>query len=220
MRGEEFWHSLERVGYVPLPPYITRNQAEHESNEEDKERYQTVYAQHKGSVAAPTAGLHFTESLLHALAQRGVEQHFVTLHVGAGTFQPVKVDDIRDHKMHAERGIITPQVAEALNAAKRAHKRIVAVGTTSMRILESATDEQGIAHPFDAETDIFITPSYHFRAVDRLLTNFHLPKSTLFMLVCAFSGTERMKAAYSHAIEQHYRFYSYGDACLLEKSDT
>jgi S-adenosylmethionine:tRNA ribosyltransferase-isomerase len=215
--GEEFWQHLEQAGHVPLPPYISRNQAHSGDRAEDKERYQTIYAQHKGSVAAPTAGLHFSQDLLQRLTEQGIEQYFITLHVGAGTFQPVKVEDVRDHKMHSERGIISPSVADRLNVAKRAGKRIVAVGTTSMRTIESATDADGIIHPFDADTDIFITPSYQFRAIDRLITNFHLPKSTLFMLVCAFSGTERMKAAYHHAINKGYRFYSYGDACLLDK---
>jgi S-adenosylmethionine:tRNA ribosyltransferase-isomerase len=209
-----FWHALEQCGELPLPPYIARM---HGLSAEDTERYQTVYASKAGSVAAPTAGLHFTESLMAACQAKGVEMLEVTLHVGGGTFLPVKVDDTDDHVMHSEYAELSTDVASRLNAAKGAGKRIVAVGTTSLRVLESATDRAGVVHPFAAETDIFITPSYRFKAVDRLLTNFHLPKSTLFMLVCAFSGTEQMKAAYAHAITSGYRFYSYGDACLLER---
>ncbi len=208
-----FWNALEQVGHLPLPPYIARKCG---ITDADKERYQTVYARHAGSVAAPTAGLHFTASLLAALREKGVEMHEITLHVGGGTFLPVKAEDTADHVMHSEYGEIAPSTAAALTVAKRAGKRIVAVGTTSLRTLESAADTSGAIHPFASETAIFITPPYRFRAVDRLLTNFHLPKSTLFMLVSAFSGLERMQSAYRHAIEGGYRFYSYGDACLLE----
>ena len=171
--------------------------------------------QHDGAVAAPTAGLHFTPALLEALERHGVQRVTVTLHVGAGTFLPVRTDDITQHHMHAERGEITPQAAAAINAAQR----VVAVGTTSLRLLESAAWEDGCVQPFSSDTTLFIVPGYRFRVVDLLLTNFHLPRSTLFMLVCAFAGCERMRAAYAHAIEAGYRFYSYGDACLLEPAD-
>ncbi|MDD3028718.1 MAG: tRNA preQ1(34) S-adenosylmethionine ribosyltransferase-isomerase QueA [Alphaproteobacteria bacterium] len=205
---------LNRYGEAPLPPYIKRAPGEARA---DKDRYQTVFAARDGAVAAPTAGLHFTPALLETLKAKGIETAIVTLHVGAGTFLPVKTEHIRDHIMHAEWGEITPEVAQTLNAAHKQGRRIIAVGTTSLRVLESSTDEAGIIHPFAQETSIFITPGYRFRAVDVLLTNFHLPRSTLFMLVAAFMGLERMKAAYAHAIKEHYRFYSYGDACLLEK---
>lgn len=211
---ENFWQILEHIGQLPLPPYIARAEG---NVPEDTTRYQTVYAQHAGSVAAPTAGLHFTHALLAQLKAQGVEMHEVTLHVGGGTFLPVKVEDTVDHVMHSEYGEISADTAAALTKAKRAGKRIVAVGTTSLRTLESATDAHGVVHPFADETDIFITPPYTFKAVDRLITNFHLPKSTLFMLVSAFSGLEKMHTAYAHAIASHYRFYSYGDACLLER---
>ena len=212
--GADFDAALAQAGEAPLPPYIARRRA---VSEEDRERYQTVYAQKEGSVAAPTAGLHFTERLLDEIDAAGVRRLAVTLHVGAGTFLPVTADETKDHKMHAEWGEITPEQAEMLNAARARGGRIVSIGTTSMRLLESAADEGGVIHPFCKETDIFITPGYRFRAVDMLMTNFHLPRSTLFMLVCAFSGTEEMKAAYAHAVAQEYRFYSYGDACLLER---
>ncbi|NET71229.1 MAG: tRNA preQ1(34) S-adenosylmethionine ribosyltransferase-isomerase QueA [Sphaerospermopsis sp. SIO1G2] len=208
------WQAIQQLGEVPLPPYIARPDG---VNTSDASRYQTVYAKHHGSVAAPTAGLHFTQSLLESLASQGVTILYVTLHVGGGTFLPVKVQDTNDHVMHSEYGELSEDVAEALNHARIAGKRIVAVGTTSLRILESTTDEAGIVHPFRGETDIFITPGYQFRCVDRLLTNFHLPKSTLFMLVSAFAGLSTMHSAYQHAINSDYRFYSYGDACLLEK---
>jgi S-adenosylmethionine:tRNA ribosyltransferase-isomerase len=167
-------------------------------------------------VAAPTAGLHFTPELLAAIDARGIERRTITLHVGAGTFLPVKVDDTEDHKMHAEWGSISPEIASLINETRAKGGRVVAVGTTSLRLLESAAREDGVVEPFENETDIFITPGYRFRAVDMLLTNFHLPRSTLFMLVSAFAGFERMKAAYGHAIENRYRFYSYGDCSLLE----
>jgi S-adenosylmethionine:tRNA ribosyltransferase-isomerase len=213
-QADDFWLALEQYGSMPLPPYIKR-----EVRSEDLERYQTVYAKDKGSVAAPTAGLHFTDELLAKLKERGVEQYFVTLHVGGGTFLPVKVEDTTNHIMHSETGIITKETAQRLNQAKKMKKNIIAVGTTSLRILESATDSNGVLQPFNGSTDIFITPSYNFKLIDKLITNFHLPKSTLFMLVCALSGTEHMLAAYQYAIQQKYRFYSYGDACLLEKSN-
>jgi len=206
---------LDKIGVPPLPPYIARRRA---VSSEDRERYQTVYADKAGSVAAPTAGLHFTPELLQRLEQKGVGREVITLHVGAGTFLPVSVDDTDDHKMHSEWGEITEAQAARINECRARGGRIVAVGTTSLRLLESAADENGVIHPFKEETDIFITPGYQFRAVDLLLTNFHLPRSTLFMLVCAFSGVDQMKAAYAHAIAHDYRFYSYGDACLLERA--
>ncbi|HEX5999598.1 MAG TPA: S-adenosylmethionine:tRNA ribosyltransferase-isomerase, partial [Hyphomicrobiaceae bacterium] len=182
------------------------------------ESYQTVFARREGAVAAPTAGLHFTGALLAALDARGISRHTITLHVGAGTFLPVKAEDTRAHRMHAEWGEITQAAAAALNAARQAGGRIVAVGTTALRLLESAAAEDGSIRPFAGETDIFITPGYRFKAVDLLLTNFHLPRSTLFMLVSAFSGLDTMQAAYGHAIREGYRFYSYGDACLLSRA--
>jgi S-adenosylmethionine:tRNA ribosyltransferase-isomerase len=199
-------------GMMPLPPYIAAKRAE---DDRDRADYQTVYAQHDGSVAAPTAGLHFTPELLARLAGCGVGLERVTLHVGAGTFLPVKTEVVADHRMHPEYGEVTAATAAALNAARSAGGRIVCVGTTSLRLLESAADEDGTIRPFAAETAIFITPGYRFRAADVLLTNFHLPKSTLFMLVSAFAGSETMRTAYAHAIEAGYRFYSYGDASLL-----
>ncbi len=214
LEGDAFKKALEQVGQTPLPPYIEREQG---ANAVDAERYQTVYAKHAGSVAAPTAGLHFTKALLDVLQSKGVDIHYVTLHVGGGTFLPVKAEDIADHQMHSEAGIVTAETVEALNVAKQEGKRITAVGTTSMRILESAASVDSVLAPFHQETDIFITPGYAFRFVDRLITNFHLPRSTLFMLVSAFSGLERMQRAYAHAMDAGYRFYSYGDACLLER---
>ncbi|MEO1243767.1 MAG: tRNA preQ1(34) S-adenosylmethionine ribosyltransferase-isomerase QueA [Pseudomonadota bacterium] len=214
--GAPFEEALARAGVMPLPPYIARKR---DVTDEDRERYQTVYAEEKGSVAAPTAGLHFTDELFAALDAAGVQRTMITLHVGAGTFLPVTTDDTSDHKMHSEWGEITAEQAQRINTCKAAGGRIIAVGTTSLRLLESAVDEAGVIHPFTEETDIFITPGYQFRAVDMLLTNFHLPRSTLFMLVSAFAGTAQMKAAYAHAIEKEYRFYSYGDACLLELND-
>ena len=208
---------LAQYGEPPLPPYIARAEGE---AKKDAERYQTVYAQHDGSVAAPTAGLHFTPELLAKLKQRGITHELVTLHVGAGTFLPVKVDNLQDHVMHAEWGEVSAATAAAINQAKRDSRRVVAVGTTSLRLLESATDETGAIHPFSRETSIFIYPGYRFRMVDALLTNFHLPKSTLFMLVSAFAGMEKMRRAYEYAIQHHYRFYSFGDATLLEKEQT
>ena len=204
--------AIAERGDMPLPPYIASRRA---PDEEDRADYQTLFAHDEGSVAAPTAGLHFTEDLIARLQARGIGLHTVTLHVGPGTFLPVKVDDTADHKMHAEQGVIGAATADALNEARRAGGRIVPVGSTSLRLLESAAAEDGAIKPFAGETAIFITPGYRFRAADAMLTNFHLPRSTLFMLVAAFSGLDTMKAAYAHAIEAGYRFYSYGDACLL-----
>jgi S-adenosylmethionine:tRNA ribosyltransferase-isomerase len=201
---------------MPLPPYIS---GEREPDAQDRRDYQTVYARTPGAVAAPTAGLHFTDDLLQRLDDRGVQRVNVTLHVGAGTFLPVKAEDPAEHPMHSEYGEVPAATAEAVNAARAAGGRVVAVGTTALRLLETAADEAGTLHPFAGETDIFILPGHSFRIVERLMTNFHLPRSTLFMLVCAFSGTQRMHAAYAHARDTGYRFYSYGDACLLERAD-
>ncbi len=214
-QGENFFVALDKAGVMPLPPYIARKRP---ADETDKTHYQTMFAEEAGSVAAPTAGLHFTPGLIEALKEKGVNQMAITLHVGAGTFLPVSVDDTADHKMHSEWGEITADQAAQINATRAAGGRIIAVGTTSLRLLESAAVEDGTVNPFAAETDIFITPGYRFKAVDMLMTNFHLPRSTLFMLVSAFAGTDAMKAAYAHAIEKEYRFYSYGDACLLERA--
>lgn len=205
--------SLITHGHMPLPPYIRRA-----DTDEDKARYQTIYAETEGSVAAPTAGLHFTPQLMQALSTKGVHTAFVTLHVGAGTFQPVKVDDTNDHTMHAEWAEVTEETAAAINTIKARGGRVIAVGTTSLRILETAADEEGALRPFRGDTRIFITPGYRFKLVDRLMTNFHLPRSTLFMLVSAFAGRERMQAAYRYAIDTGYRFYSYGDTSLLERA--
>ncbi len=205
--------SLQRAGVLALPPYIDRPKG---PLPQDSEDYQTVFAQHEGAVAAPTAGLHFTPALLAALDQRGVQRVTVTLHVGAGTFLPVRTEDVTQHHMHAERGEITASAADTINAARARGGRVVAVGTTSLRLLETAASDDSLVRPFCGDTSLFILPGYRFRAVDLLLTNFHLPRSTLFMLVCAFAGTERMRTAYAHAVEAGYRFYSYGDACLLE----
>jgi S-adenosylmethionine:tRNA ribosyltransferase-isomerase len=207
--------ALHRLGEMPLPPYIRKLRPVRAGDNAD---YQTVFAAREGAVAAPTAGLHFTPDLLAALAVRGVEQARVTLHVGAGTFLPVKVDDIAEHRMHSEWGEVTAETAAAFNRARAEGRRIIAIGTTSLRLLESALDAAGRLQPFARETDIFIHPGKTVRSADLLLTNFHLPKSTLFMLVCAFAGTERMRAAYVHAIAQGYRFFSYGDACLLQNT--
>jgi S-adenosylmethionine:tRNA ribosyltransferase-isomerase len=211
LAGAELDAAIAAIGRMPLPPYIAGRR---EPEEADRRDYQTVYAAHDGAVAAPTAGLHFTPELMAALDARGISRHFVTLHVGAGTFLPVKAEDTSGHKMHPEWGEVPPATAEALNAARAAGGRIVAVGTTSLRLIESAAASGAIA-PFRGATDIFVTPGYRFLAVDVLMTNFHLPRSTLFMLVAAFSGLEVMKAAYAHALAAGYRFYSYGDACLL-----
>ena len=197
---------------MPLPPYIA---GKRDVDERDACDYQTVFAREEGSVAAPTAGLHFTPDLLARLAQKGITREAVTLHVGLGTFLPVTAEDTGQHKMHAERAVLTSPAADRLNAVHAAGGRIVAAGTTSLRTLESAADAQGQLQGYDGDTDIFITPGYRFRAADVLLTNFHLPRSTLFMLVSAFMGLDVMRAAYAEAIRQDYRFYSYGDACLL-----
>jgi S-adenosylmethionine:tRNA ribosyltransferase-isomerase len=210
--GPALDQAIAELGAPPLPPYIAGKRA---PDERDTADYQTMFAANDGAVAAPTAGLHFTPALEAALKARGVGLHRITLHVGAGTFLPVKVDDTAEHKMHAEWGTISRATADALNAAHAAGGRVVAVGTTSMRLLESATSEDGVIDPFADETAIFITPGYRFRAVDIMLTNFHLPRSTLFMLVSAFAGMDTMKQAYAHAIATGYRFYSYGDASLL-----
>ncbi len=212
LSGPALHDAIEAQGAMPLPPYIA---ARRPADDQDRSDYQTTFARDEGAVAAPTAGLHFTEDLMQALDARGISRHFVTLHVGPGTFLPVRSGDTEGHKMHAEHGVIREGVAQSLNAVKARGGKVVAVGTTSLRLLESAADEEGLVKPFAGETDIFITPGYRFRVVDRLLTNFHLPRSTLFMLVAAFSGLETMKRAYAHAIQERYRFYSYGDACLL-----
>jgi S-adenosylmethionine:tRNA ribosyltransferase-isomerase len=204
--------AVERLGEMPLPPYIAGKRP---ADERDRSDYQTLFAREEGAVAAPTAGLHFTEDLRQRLDERGIGRAFITLHVGPGTFLPVKAEDTAEHRMHVEHGTVTQDTAAALNAARARGGRIVAVGTTALRLLESAAHEDGTLAPFGGETDIFITPGHRFRAVDALVTNFHLPRSTLFMLVCAFTGFDAMKAAYAHAIASGYRFYSYGDACLL-----
>jgi S-adenosylmethionine:tRNA ribosyltransferase-isomerase len=214
--GPALHDAIETMGAMPLPPYIAARRA---ADDQDRSDYQTTFAREEGAVAAPTAGLHFTASLIQALEDRGITCHFVTLHVGPGTFLPVRAEDTEAHTMHAEHGVVSTPVALALNAIKARGNRIVAVGTTSLRLLESATDEFGTLKPFSGATDIFITPGYRFRFVDRLLTNFHLPRSTLFMLVAAFSGLETMKRAYAHAVAERYRFYSYGDACLLDRAE-
>jgi S-adenosylmethionine:tRNA ribosyltransferase-isomerase len=212
LSGPELDLAVAERGAMPLPPYIASRRAE---DERDKADYQTVYARQDGSVAAPTAGLHFTPALLEALRQRGVSLNFVTLHVGAGTFLPVKTENLAEHRMHAETGEVSAATADALNAARRAGGRIVAVGTTALRLLESAAEEDGTIRPFAGDTSIFITPGHRFRTASGLVTNFHLPRSTLFMLVSAFAGLETVRAAYTHAIDAGYRFYSYGDASLL-----
>ena len=224
-RDERFFHLrfegtgpldawLEQHGEIPLPPYIV-----HPPDAADAERYQTVYARHPGAVAAPTAGLHFDQPLLDALDARGVVRTSITLHVGSGTFQPVQHDDVTQHRMHAERYIVPPATSEAIREARSAKRRVVAVGTTSLRALEAAATEQGDVRSGPAETDLFILPGYRFRVVDRLVTNFHLPRSTLLMLVSAFAGTEPIQAAYQHAVGARYRFFSYGDAMLLERRE-
>ena len=213
MVGDALRSELDRCGTVPLPPYIQRVEG---PVARDREDYQTIYARHEGAVAAPTAGLHFTEGLFSALDTRGVNRVMVTLHVGAGTFLPVKVDDTENHIMHSEWGCIVEAAANSINSAREAGGRVIAVGTTSLRLLETAADAQGVVQPFDGDTSLFITPGYQFKATDLLLTNFHLPRSTLFMLVAAFAGLDRVKAAYEHAMAESYRFYSYGDACLIQ----
>jgi S-adenosylmethionine:tRNA ribosyltransferase-isomerase len=213
--GAALDEAIERIGQTPLPPYIaSRRPAE----PGDREAYQTIFADESGAVAAPTAGLHFTPDLLARIEAAGASLHRVTLHVGAGTFLPVKVADTSDHVMHSEWGRVDPATAQALNAVRAHGGRIVAIGTTSLRLLESAADASGDFHTFEGETAIFITPGYGFRAVDVLFTNFHLPRSTLLMLVSAFCGPATIRAAYAHAISAEYRFYSYGDACLLHRA--
>jgi S-adenosylmethionine:tRNA ribosyltransferase-isomerase len=209
--------AIHVAGHVPLPPYIASKRA---GDERDRTDYQTIYAREEGAVAAPTAGLHFTPELMRALDAHGIERHFVTLHVGAGTFLPVKADDTADHRMHEEIGHVSAETAEALNAVRARGARVVSVGTTSLRLLESAVGDDGKLSAWSGATDIFITPGYRFQFVDVLMTNFHLPRSTLFMLVSAFAGTDAMKRAYAHAIESNYRFYSYGDASLLFRSES
>jgi S-adenosylmethionine:tRNA ribosyltransferase-isomerase len=210
--GAAVFELLERYGTVPLPPYIR-----HAPRGEDEQRYQTVYARSAGAVAAPTAGLHFDEPLLAALAARGVELAYVTLHVGAGTFQPVRVKNLAKHRMHGERYEIPAATVAAIEAARKRRGNVVAVGTTTVRCLEASAAAHGAPVAGDAETDLFITPGFDFRVVDRLITNFHLPKSTLLVLVSAFAGIEPVRRAYRHAIEERYRFYSYGDAMLVDK---
>jgi S-adenosylmethionine:tRNA ribosyltransferase-isomerase len=212
MHGAYLDEAIAALGDPPLPPYIA---GKREVEPADVERYQTIYARREGAVAAPTAGLHFTDALFAALKARGISRHFVTLHVGAGTFLPVRSEDTAHHRMFAEPGEISADTAAALNGARAGGGRIVAVGSTALRLLETAADEDGAIRPFAGETDLFITPGYRFKGVDLLVTNFHLPRSTLFMLVAAFSGLETIKRAYGHALERGYRFYSYGDACLL-----
>lgn len=212
LSGPSLDEAIMAVGHIPLPPYIATKRPE---DEQDSRDYQTIYAREEGAVAAPTAGLHFTPDLFAALDAAGIERHFVTLHVGAGTFLPVKADDTADHKMHSEIGHVPASTADALNAVRARGGRIISVGTTSLRLLESAAAEDGTIKAWSGATDIFITPGYRFRAVDVLMTNFHLPRSTLFMLVSAFAGLETMRAAYTHAISTGYRFYSYGDSSLL-----
>jgi S-adenosylmethionine:tRNA ribosyltransferase-isomerase len=216
LSGAVLDEALHAVGHIPLPPYIASKRPD---DERDRTDYQTVYARDEGAVAAPTAGLHFSPDLLATLDRRGIERRFVTLHVGAGTFLPVKAEDTEEHRMHAEIGHISQETAAALNAARARGARIVAVGTTSLRLLESAAREDGAIEAWSGPTDIFITPGYRFRTADALMTNFHLPRSTLFMLVSAFAGMETMGAAYRHAIERGYRFYSYGDASLLFRNN-
>jgi S-adenosylmethionine:tRNA ribosyltransferase-isomerase len=215
MSGPVLDEAIATVGNVPLPPYISSRRPE---DDRDRADYQTVYAKNDGAVAAPTAGLHFTPDLISKLEERGINHCFVTLHVGAGTFLPVKADDTTDHKMHAETGYVGVQAAEKIAAAKASGARVICVGTTSLRLLESAARKTGKVTEWAGATDIFITPGFDFHVADGLITNFHLPRSTLFMLVSAFAGLERMKAAYAHAIESGYRFYSYGDGSLLWKA--
>jgi S-adenosylmethionine:tRNA ribosyltransferase-isomerase len=216
LAGADLDTAIEAVGETPLPPYIALKRV---PTDADATRYQTVFARSPGAVAAPTAGLHMTPDLLSAMQAAGASLHFVTLHVGAGTFLPVKSDDTRDHVMHAEWGEISKATSAELTEVKARGGRIFAIGTTALRLLESAATEAGAISPFTGETAIFITPGYRFKAVDVLVTNFHLPRSTLFMLVSAFSGLETMRKAYAHAIDTGYRFYSYGDASLLTRKN-
>lgn len=213
LEGEAFATALTRYGAMPLPPYIRRPRG---GDPTDRQHYQTVFARRPGAVAAPTAGLHFTPALLERLTARGIELATVTLHVGPGTFLPVKTDDPREHKMHGEWGVVSSETAQRIRDTASRGGRIVAIGTTSLRLLESAAAATGEVQPFSGETQLFILPGYSFKTIDLLLTNFHLPRSTLFMLVAAMAGLDRMKAAYAHAVEAGYRFFSYGDACLIE----
>ncbi len=217
LSGQALHDAIDADGLMPLPPYIASRRA---PDDQDRTDYQTAFAREEGAVAAPTAGLHFTPKLMQTLEELGIATYFVTLHVGAGTFLPVRAEDTDEHQMHSEYGEVSTETAFALNAVKSRGNKVVAVGTTSLRLMESASDEFGTLKPFHGDTDIFITPGYRLRFVDRLLTNFHLPRSTLFMLVSAFSGLDMMKQAYGHAISQGYRFYSYGDACLLTPKDS
>lgn len=212
LSGPDLDLAIASTGEMPLPPYIAGKRA---TDERDASDYQTLFAREPGAVAAPTAGLHFTPGLMAAIESRGVARHETVLHVGAGTFLPVKAENTDDHRMHFETGVLEPATAAALNAVRARGGRVVAVGTTSTRLLESAAGADGMLHGFSGETDIFITPGYRFRAVDALLTNFHLPKSTLMMLISAFAGLDVAQRAYAHAIAEKYRFYSYGDACLF-----
>jgi S-adenosylmethionine:tRNA ribosyltransferase-isomerase len=214
LEATAFREALARHGAMPLPPYIKRPRG---GNARDRADYQTIFARAEGAVAAPTAGLHFTDALLEALARRGISWTMLTLHVGPGTFLPVKTTDPRDHKMHAEWGVLSAETAERITATQHDGGRIVAVGTTSLRLLESAASENGKVRPFAGQTRLFILPGYRFRAIDILLTNFHLPRSTLLMLVAAFAGLDRIKSTYAHAVASGYRFFSYGDACLIER---
>ncbi|MGW8247058.1 MAG: tRNA preQ1(34) S-adenosylmethionine ribosyltransferase-isomerase QueA [Acidiferrobacterales bacterium] len=212
--GEEsFYNALERIGRIPLPPYIQRD-----ADEEDRQRYQTVYAQSPGAVAAPTAGLHFDEQMLRHLEDKGIEIGRLTLHVGAGTFQPVRSENIESHRMHSERIVIDTRLASQIQQTRSRGGRVVAVGTTVVRALESVADETGQVSAYNGETDIFIRPGYRFRVIDAMITNFHLPESTLLMLVSAFAGTERILNAYQHAVAEKYRFFSYGDAMFIERT--
>lgn len=212
LRGDDFDAALAAAGAMPLPPYI---EGKRKADAQDAEDYQTVWAREKGAVAAPTASLHFDADLIAALDRAGITRSFVTLHVGAGTFLPVKVDDVRDHKMHAERGRVTKEAADAITATRADGGRVIPVGTTAMRLIETAATDDGRLSAWEGATDIFITPGYRFRIADGLMTNFHLPKSTLMMLVSAFMGSARVREIYAHAIAEEYRFFSYGDASLL-----
>ena len=216
VRGGALGAALLAHGEMPLPPYIERAGGNRPA---DGQNYQTIYARNAGAVAAPTAGLHFTDDLFAALNARGIGRTYVTLHVGAGTFLPIKSETIEDHRMHAEYGVLSVETAARINQTRAQGGRVVAVGSTSLRLIETAAQDNGEILPFESETDVFITPGYNFKTVDLFLTNFHLPKSTLFVLVSAFSGTERMKSAYAHAIEKAYWFYSYGDCCLLHPNE-
>jgi S-adenosylmethionine:tRNA ribosyltransferase-isomerase len=207
----DFFALVERIGHVPLPPYIARS-----DRSPDRERYQTIYARERGSVAAPTAGLHFTPEILGRLIERGIETVEITLHVGLGTFQPVRVERVEEHKLHREAYNISVESTERINQALREERRVVAIGTTTVRTLEYAARDTGRVQPGSGEADLFIYPGFHFRVVGAMLTNFHLPQSTLLMLVCAFGGKERVLAAYQHAVAERYRFYSYGDCMMVE----